>query len=132
PGADMRPSPRLLCMLCTIVFMVTANLAVAWTEPLLLAAWGERVPGERASADTLFNVASMAKPVSAEAVLRLASAGVFTLDEAMASAWIDPDLAADPRHRLLTPRLSLSHRSGLPNWRYETDGVLRFLREPGE
>lgn len=70
--------------------------------------------------------------VSAEVILRLASAGRLGLDEPMAPTWLDPDLAADPRHARLTARLALSHQTGLPNWRREAGGALRFLRDPGE
>ncbi len=95
-------------------------------------AFGEQAPGRPATAGTLYNVASLTKPVSAEIILRLASAGRIGLDEPMAPTWLDPDLAADPRHGRLTARLALSHQSGLPNWRRETGGSLRFLRDPGE
>jgi len=100
--------------------------AVAWTR-----VYGEQAPGVPASERTLYNVASLTKPVFAETVLRLAAAGRLSLDEPMASAWVDPDLAGDPRARILTPRMALSHRLGFANWRRETGGVLRFQWEPG-
>lgn len=95
------------------------------------AAFGARAPGEPAREDTVYNVASLTKPVTAEVVLRLVAAGRFGLDEPMAPTWLDPDLAGDARAARLTPRLALSHQSGLPNWRRETGGALRFVREPG-
>jgi CubicO group peptidase (beta-lactamase class C family) len=49
----------------------------------------------------------------------------------MDRSWIDPDIAGDPRHSLLTPRIALTHRTGFPNWRRETGGKLAFLRDPG-
>jgi CubicO group peptidase (beta-lactamase class C family) len=79
--------------------------------------WGEQSAGVPATAATHYNIASLTKPISAEVVLRLASEGKLTLDEPMYTAWIDPDLAGDERHKLLTPRISLSHRTGFPNWR---------------
>ncbi len=97
------------------------------------AAYGEQSPGVPATPDTLYNVASLTKPVSAEVVLLLASRGRLSLDEPMHGVWTDPDVAADPRHRLLTPRLALSHRSGFPNWRYmAADKKLAFGHAPGE
>lgn len=30
----------------------------------------------------------------------------------------------------LTPELVMRHRTGFPNWRYETEGTLRFLHDP--
>jgi CubicO group peptidase (beta-lactamase class C family) len=98
---------------------------IVWT-----AAFGAQRPGVPATPDTLYNIASMTKPISSEVVVRLAAAGKLSLDEPMSAYWIDPDLAGDARHARLTPRLALSHRTGLPNWRRETGGVLAFKRDP--
>src|SRR5687767_10712969 len=46
------------------------NEKVAWT-----AVYGEQSPGVPASAKTVYNVASLTKPVAAETILRLASKG---------------------------------------------------------
>jgi hypothetical protein len=51
---------------------------VAWT-----AVYGEQSPGVPATAKTLYNMASLTKPMTAETVLRLASAGKLSLDEPM-------------------------------------------------
>lgn len=99
---------------------------VRWTR-----VYGEQAPGEPATERTLYNVASLTKPVFAETVLRLSAAGAIDLDAPLHPDWVDPDVAGDPRHRRLTYRLVLSHRSGFPNWRRETGGVLRFIAEPG-
>jgi CubicO group peptidase (beta-lactamase class C family) len=94
--------------------------------------WGEQSPGVPVGRETLFNVASLAKPVAAETILRLASEGRLSLDEPMSPVWLDPDLAGDPRHARLTPRMALSHRTGFSNWRSrEPDGKLRFGADPG-
>ena len=87
-------------------------------------AWG-------AEQDALFNVASLAKPVAAETILRLASEGVLDLDASMAEYYVDPDIADDPRTPDLTLRLALSHMTGFPNWRRQTDGRLAFTADPG-
>lgn len=100
--------------------------AVQWTR-----VYGQQAEGVPATDATLYNVASLTKPLFAELVLRLAADGKLSLDEPMAPTWVDPDLAADPRHALLTPRLALSHRMGFTNWRRETEGELRFVKEPG-
>ncbi|GAB2501317.1 serine hydrolase [Arenimonas alkanexedens] len=110
-----------------------ASVSIARIEQgklLLAAAYGSQERGVPATPETLYNIASMTKPISAEVVLRLAAARRLSLDEAMAPTWIDPDVAGDARHEQLTPRLALSHRTGFPNWRYETDNVLRFIRSP--
>ena len=96
-----------------------------------VGAWGEQTPGVRAKSTTLYNIASMSKPISAEVALHLVALGTLSLDEPMAALWVDPDIADDPRRSLLTPRLALSHRTGFPNWRRETGGKLAFVRKPG-
>lgn len=98
---------------------------------VLAAAYGNQQAGVPATTSTLYNIASLTKPISAEVAMRLVAAHRLSLDEAMAPTWVDPDIAGDERRNLLTPRLALSHRTGFPNWRYETDGKLRFLRAPG-
>jgi CubicO group peptidase (beta-lactamase class C family) len=102
------------------------NRRVAWT-----AVYGEQSPGVPASAKTLYNTASLTKPVTAETVLRLASAVKLSLNESMSPFWLDPDIKDDPRSKLLTPRLCLSHQTGFPNWRGKTGGVLKIQWDPG-
>ncbi len=98
---------------------------------VLTRVYGERRRGEAAKADTLFNIASLSKPITAEVLLRLASANQLDLDARMHPDWVDPDLANDPRARQLTVRMALQHRTGLPNWRAHTGNVLSFVAEPG-
>ncbi|WP_411279013.1 serine hydrolase domain-containing protein [Gemmatimonas sp.] len=102
------------------------NGRIDWTR-----VYGEQSAGVPATERTLYNVASLTKPVFAETILRLAAAGRLSLDAVMAPVWVDPDIADDPRHLLLTPRLSLSHRTGFPNWRRQTGGQLKFQNDPG-
>ena len=99
---------------------------VAWT-----AVYGEQSPGVAATEKTLYNMASLTKPITAETVLRLASAGKLSLDEPMAPYWVDPDIKDDPWTPLLTPRLCLSHQTGFANWRRMTGGVLKMRWQPG-
>lgn len=100
---------------------------IAWT-----GYYGEQTPGVPTSRETLFNTGSIAKTVTAEVIMRLAEQGVLSLDEPMFPHWVDPDLVDDPRHKLLTPRLALTHRTGFPNWRYmDPEFKLRFIRAPG-
>ncbi|WP_294245814.1 class A beta-lactamase-related serine hydrolase [uncultured Chryseobacterium sp.] len=82
--------------------------------------------------NSLFNVASLAKPVTAMTVLRMASLGKWNLDEPLDAYWIDPDVAKDPRHKKLTTRIILSHQTGFPNWRWQKkDHRLSFESDPG-
>ncbi len=95
-------------------------------------AYGQQSSSVAATSDTLYNLASLTKPISAEVVLRLVSKGVLSLDEPMHRYWTDPDIATDERRKLLTPRLSLSHQTGFANWRSETGDVLSFRTDPGK
>ena len=99
---------------------------VAWT-----AVYGEQSPGVPATGKTLYNLASLTKPITAETILRLVSAGKLSLDESMSPFWLDPDIKDDPWSKLLTPRLCLSHQTGFANWRGMTGGVLKMRWEPG-
>ncbi len=90
---------------------------------------GERAPGVDADQDTVFNLASLTKPLFALLTLRLVAEGELELDESLSPHWVDPDVADDPRHRQLTPRLLLSHQGGFGNWR--GNGQLAFASDPG-
>ncbi|WP_324721636.1 serine hydrolase [Salinimicrobium sp. HB62] len=82
--------------------------------------------------NTIFKVASLTKPVVAVTALKLIDEGLMDLDEPLHQYWTDPDLRNDERHKLLTPRLVLTHQTGFPNWRYlDETGKLAFEFEPG-
>jgi CubicO group peptidase (beta-lactamase class C family) len=104
---------------------------IADGKTILAKAYGEQSPGISVTTSTLYNIASMSKPISAEVILRLASAGKLSLDEPMYKYWMDPDIATDPRAKLLTPRIALEHQTGFSNWRRETGGKLAFTKDPG-
>lgn len=91
-------------------------------------AFGEARKGVPATPATYYNIASLAKPISAEVAMQLVALGRISLDEDMSRHWTDPDIAADPRRHRLTPRIALGHETGFPNWR---NGALRFERDPG-
>ena len=94
--------------------------------------FGELKSGVTAPYNTIFNVASLTKPVTAMVTLKLVSAGKWDLDEPVYTYFTDPDVAADPRSKKLTTRHILSHQSGFPNWRYlNTSNKLNFQFEPG-
>ncbi|RYD97637.1 MAG: DUF4440 domain-containing protein [Sphingobacteriales bacterium] len=94
--------------------------------------YGELIKGVAAPYNTIFNVASLTKPVTAIVALKLVSQGKWDLDEPLSKYWTDPDIAQDPRHKKLTTRLVLSHQTGFPNWRrMNQDQKLSFQFEPG-
>lgn len=97
-----------------------------------LKVFGQLQEGHPAPRNTLFNIASQTKPVTAMLVLKLVQAGLWNPDEPLAHYWIDPDIAADPYLGKLTTRIVLSHQTGFPNWRTDNGGTkLHFNFEPG-
>ncbi len=88
--------------------------------------------GARAPLNTIWNVASLTKPVTALVALKLVNAGKLKLDEPLYKYWTDPDIAQDARRKKLTARIILSHQTGFPNWRWlAPSGKLAFDFEPG-
>lgn len=97
-----------------------------------IKAYGEFRKGEAASYNTIYNVASLTKPVVAMLALRLASQGKWDLDKPLDKYWIDPDIKDDPRHSKITTHLILSHQTGFKNWRrMNSNKKLGFDFEPG-
>jgi CubicO group peptidase (beta-lactamase class C family) len=86
----------------------------------------ENVP---AANNTLFNIASMTKPVVAVLTLKLVQSGQWNLDEPLSKYWIDPDIANEPWTKIINTRHVLTHQTGFPNWR--GNATLRFDFEPG-
>lgn len=82
--------------------------------------------------DTVFNVASLTKPVVTLLTMKLVSQGKWDLDEPLAKYWTDPDVAGDPRAAKLTTRHVLTHQTGFPNWRWMDESKkLQFHFNPG-
>lgn len=103
-----------------------ADGGLAWT-----AVAGEQGPGVPATDHTVYNIASLTKPIVAETILRMASQNKLQLDEPIYHYWVDPDIKGNPWNELLTPRLCLSHQTGFANWRRMTNGTLTFKFQPG-
>ena len=104
---------------------------LAWTK-----AWGVVDATTRApvTTETLFEAASMSKPVFAYAVLQLVDRGELTLDRPLAAWHAEPAFPDQPERRRITARMALSHTTGFPNWRKGDDeraGPLPVLFEPG-
>jgi len=82
--------------------------------------------------ETTFEAASLSKPVFAYAVLKLVDQGKLGLDVPLTTYLPKPYIADDDRLAKITARLILSHRSGLPNWRFGDDGLLHIYFTPGD
>jgi CubicO group peptidase (beta-lactamase class C family) len=99
-------------------------------------------PALAPTGDSVFQAASLSKPVFAYEVLKLVEQGKLDLDTPVMHYLpagyrhrfnpLDAEPAepvSDPRLRAVTPRMLLNHTSGLPNW---ASGPLRFESTPGE
>ncbi|WP_051884839.1 serine hydrolase domain-containing protein [Chryseobacterium luteum] len=94
--------------------------------------YGKLQHGTTAPNNTIFNVASLTKPVTAIVALKLVSIGKWNLDEPLDKFWIDPDIREDTRYKKVTTRIILSHQTGFPNWRWmNADKRLNFQFDPG-
>ena len=90
------------------------------------------VTKEKVDSTTLFEAASVTKPVFSFAVQRLAERGVIDLDKPLYLYLPYPDIAYDERYKLITARHVLTHRTGFPNWRWmNADQKLNLLFSPG-
>ncbi|MGX1930153.1 serine hydrolase [Flagellimonas sp. 2504JD4-2] len=81
---------------------------------------------EAVNEKTLFEAASITKPVFAFVVLRLADRNIIDLDKPLHEYLPFEQLAKYPEYKKMTARHVLIHRSGLPNWGIE------MINEPGE
>jgi CubicO group peptidase (beta-lactamase class C family) len=104
---------------------------VRWSKNFGIADVRGRTP---VTDETLFEAASMSKPVFACAVMKLAEENRLDLDRPLSEYRREPDLPQQAMRALITPRMILSHTSGLPNWRKgeeERDGPLPIQFSPG-
>ena len=98
---------------------------VVWTRAYGTVGDSARTPLDPG---TVFEAASMSKPVFAYIVMRLADRGELHLDRPLYEILEYPRLAHDDRYKRITARIVLSHGTGLPNWGGDTL-TLRF--DPG-
>jgi len=81
---------------------------------------------------TVFEAASLSKPVFAYAVLKLVDEGKLDLDKPLQHYLPgNYDVGEDPRLGQITARRVLGHTTGFPNWR-PRDGALKIHFTPGE
>ncbi len=108
--------------------------------------WGIQNSDDKSPVDehTVFDGASLAKPVFSYGVLRLAKDGKIDLDRPISDYLEKPYISGDERIYKITARMVLSHTSGLPNWRPDfwsssgsgieiskSPGSLKIQHEPG-
>lgn len=115
PASAFEPFDRLIRSHMRSRSVEGAALAISRAGRLLYSrGYGWAVPSERrrAAAGTLFRIASISKPVTAAAILRLVEQGRLELDEPFLPWLHDPPDPADPRIRRVTLRQLLQHTGG--------------------
>ncbi len=122
--------PRLMteATLPGLSIAIIKDAQVAWRR-----GFGARdaASGAPVDTDTVFEAASMSKPVFAYLVLKLCERGVLNLDTPLTKYTPERLLQGDPRLDLITPRHILSHTSGLQNYR-SPEKPLAIHFAPGE
>lgn len=87
--------------------------------------------GQPVTEETIFEAASLSKPVFAYGVLKLVDQGKLDLDTPLTRYLSPPYIEGDDRLEKITARYVLSHRTGFPNWRGDGNALtIRFM--PGE
>lgn len=88
--------------------------------------------GKRVTSETIFEGASISKPVFAYFVMTFVDEGKLELDKPLYEYLPYTDIEHDTRYKTITARMVLSHRTGFPNWREdEPDNTLNIKFDPG-
>lgn len=88
---------------------------------------------ETVDKETIFEACSLSKSFLVFAALRLADEGKLDLDKPMYQYLPYEPLEHDQRYKLITPRMILSHSSGIENWKKENNpDTLEIISEPGK
>ena len=123
-----------------ISYMMSAHRVPAMSVAMIdggavtqVRSFGKFANGRAIPQDAIYNAASLAKPVTALVALKLADKGLLDLDAPLPRKVFDAELKDHEFTRMLSSRHILTHRSGLPNWRYLTEnGRLTFEFRPGD
>jgi CubicO group peptidase (beta-lactamase class C family) len=104
---------------------------VAWAQGFGVS---DARTGKAVTVDTVFEAASMSKPVLALVAMQLVQEGRLDLDRPLVDYLGHDYLPDQPAHRRITARMALSHRTGFENWRAgydEMGGPLSLQVAPG-
>lgn len=83
--------------------------------------------------ESLFEAASLSKPLFAYFIMKHVEKGILDLDKPLYKYLPFPDIEYDDRYKSITARMVLSHTTGLPNWRIDDnpEGKLTIKFTPG-
>lgn len=95
---------------------------VAWADSYGLACLH---PQRNVTTQTVFQAASLSKPLFAYAVLGLVERGRLDLDAPLSTYLDDPYMPDDPQSTAITTRQVLCHTTGWPNWRSRGESSVR-------
>lgn len=88
--------------------------------------------GTKVSDKTIFEGASLSKPLFAYLVMQLVEQKKLDLDTPLYQYLPYPDIDYDKRYKKITARMVLSHTSGFPNWRTDYKDKKLFISfDPG-
>ncbi len=111
--------------------VIIKDHAIAWSKSFGVA---DVRSGEPVTGNTMFEACSMSKPVFAYIAMKLVEEGKLNLDGPVWTIFDDPAFKGQEWRKKITPRMLLTHTSGLPNWRPgddEENGYLPIEFEPG-
>jgi CubicO group peptidase (beta-lactamase class C family) len=128
PTGDAADISTLL-QLATVPGMAIATIRGA---DVTVEGFGVRRAGseDKVTGDTVFEAASLSKPVFASIVMQLATEGVIDLTRPLGSYLPLPN-PADERAKLITATHVLSHSGGWRNWRNNRETLLTSDFPPG-
>ena len=98
------------------------------------------IGGKKTNGKSLFEAASLSKPVFAWFVMKMVEEGKLDLDKPLHQYLTFPEIAHDERYKRITARMVLSHTTGFPNWRWYDkadpklnikDGDMYMMHDPG-
>jgi CubicO group peptidase (beta-lactamase class C family) len=85
---------------------------------------------EPVSENTIFQAASLSKPIFAYGVLSLEAERKFDLDKPLNDYLSLPESDEIPQLKHITARQALTHTTGLQNWRFNAEDKFTFSFEP--
>jgi CubicO group peptidase (beta-lactamase class C family) len=132
--ASTIPTEKLLEFMETagvpgLVFSIIKDRQVISTQAIGVK--NSETKEEPITENTLFQAASLSKPVFTYGVLTLKQEGKLDLDKPLHDYLPLPEADEIPQLKLITTRQALTHTSGLQNWRFDIEDKFEFEFEPG-